>query len=421
MMPRALRLALAASLLMGNALASASLALAQGPADAGQVLPAGDGGHAEGEVDAGAVPASGAVAEADAGAGLGVSRTCVEHVPEGASRPVVKEEFPKRGTSGYTTELRLAVTHGRGETVLPEGFKLQTSSDGAKALEQAGFVIPDLGGSVKPTLKVEASQGGNATTTVTIPLVPLPPKPGRNLLVLPPLPIAVARANNDFLVLCTEPHPVMVEDPIANELSPQVKPNPPPRPQRVDWPLARNLAVGTLLGAMLCLCAVLLYRWWQRRPKVVKAPPRVPPWVTAIEELQQIRRSDLLADQRTNEYFDRVCDCIRKYLGDRYGFETLEQNYHGLETTTAEMLGLLERVRPPIEELPRIRVFLEECDLVKFARMLPDERACVEAFDRGENIVRRTIPVPGAVRLASTPDDQIPRPPSSSESLESST
>jgi hypothetical protein len=400
-----------ARLVLGGAMLALlcpALALAVGPRDAG--APAADAGALQADggplgadaaaADAGAADDAGGAADAgaadvDAGAASAgpVLGTCVEHVPTGTSRPHVKEAFPARGISGYASELRLVINHGKGETVLPEGFKLQGSSDAARALEQAGFVIPDPEGGARATLKVEPGETGKSITTLTIPIVPLPPKPGRNAMLLPPLPIAVARANNEYLTLCTAPHPMVVEDPIANELNPKVKTNPPPRPQRVDWPLARNLAIGVPIGVVLTLLGVLLYRWWAKRPRVEPEAPKVPPWITALAELEEIRRSDMLARGRMGEYFDRVSDCLRSYLGFRYGFETIEAGYNGLETTTGEMIALLKRVRPPVLELPRIKEFLDECDLVKFARVEPDETGCLEALRRVELIVRMTIPV----------------------------
>lgn len=318
--------------------------------------------------------------------------TCIEHVPEGANLPSVTEEFPTRGTSGYATSLRLVIQHGKGETVLPEGFKLQASSEAAKALHEAGFVIPDAEGAAKAEVSVVPLEAATRTT-VLIPFVPLPPKPGRNAMVLPPLPIAVARANNEYLTLCTKPHAILVEDPIANELNPKVRPNPPPMPQRVDWPLARMVAVGIPLGLLAGLFGALTYAWWSKRPKVVPEPPRIPPWELAMGELGVIRQSDLAENGMTVEYVDRVSEVIRRYLGARYGFEAMAEGYNGLETTTAEMLGLLDRVRPAITELTRIRAFLEDCDLVKFARLIPHPGDCVVALERGEKIVRHTTPM----------------------------
>jgi hypothetical protein len=332
---------------------------------------------------------------ADAGPEAIVS--CTENVPAGATRPEITEKFPTKGLSGYAAHLEITVKHGKGETVLPEGFKVQTASDAGRALEAAGFVIPDPDGGSPPAI-VREEAGGLALTKLTIPFVPLPKDPGRNGMTLPPVPIVIARASGELVTVCTAPHLLLVEDPIANEPDPKVKPNPPPRPQREDWEAARRVAIGVALGAIATAIGLWILRWWRKRPRVVKGPPPKLPWIVALEELRAIRRSSLLAEGKRDEYYDRVSDSVRKYLGARYGFD-------GLEATTDEMHGLLIRVRPPISKMTEIMHFLEECDLVKFARALPDEKDCVEALDRGEAIVHVTIPPARSARVADREDE----------------
>jgi hypothetical protein len=310
--------------------------------------------------------------------------SCVERIPPGATRPRISEVFPSRGMSGYAATLEVTVTHGKGETVLPEGFKVQGESDAARALKEAGFVFPDPDGGVGPSITLEPSESG-AITKLSIPFVALPKDPGRNAMLLPPVPIAIARANGEVLTVCTRVHPILIEDPIANELDPKVKPNPPARPQREDWELMRNVAKGAAIGVIVGGIAAFFFLRWLRRPRYVPPPPPRLPWVVALEELDELRRSSLLTEKRTAEYFDRVSDCVRKYLGARYGFD-------GLESTTDEMRALLKRVRPPVPELKKIVAFLADCDLVKFARVIPDEDDCTDARRKGEAIVRSTMP-----------------------------
>ncbi|WP_437903730.1 hypothetical protein WME95_35200 [Sorangium sp. So ce327] len=329
-------------------------------------------------------PAPAATAPAATERGESVWASCAEHVPPGATRPRIEETFPKNGFSGYAAHLEITVTHGKGETVLPEGFKVQGDSDAARAIQKAGFVLPEADAGAGPTSTTTATDAG-ATTRLVIPFVPLPKEPGRSALLLPPVPIAVSRASGELVTVCTRPHEIVIQDPIANERDPKVKPNPPPRPQREEWVLAKQLTVGILIGAALGLLVAWLVRRWLRRPRVVAAPPPKLPWVAALEELEALRRSDLLGEGRTGEYFDRVSDCVRKYLGARYGFD-------GLETTSDEMRDLLARVRPPVPVLPQIARFLADCDLVKFARLQPTEADCLTALDDGENIVHRTTP-----------------------------
>ncbi|MDI1447568.1 hypothetical protein [Polyangium sp. 6x1] len=331
--------------------------------------------------------------ETDADAGARVWASCVERVPEGASRPKITETFPERGTSGWAAPLEITVVHGKGETVMPGGFRVERGSDQYKALEEAGFVLPDPDGGAGPIAVTEAGEA-SSTTKVTIPFVALPKNPGRSAMMLPPVPITLARASGDLVTVCTAPHPILVEDPIANELDPKVRPNPDGRSQREEWVLAKQLAMGALVGAVLAAIGAWLFVRWARRPK--PAPYVAPklPWIAAIEELEAIRASNLITEGKNDEYFDRVSDCVRKYLGARYGFD-------GLESTTDEMQRTLARVRPPVRGLDTITRFLEEADLVKFARVLPSENDCLAALERGITIVRNTTPAQAGAGEAS--------------------
>ncbi|HEY2514552.1 MAG TPA: hypothetical protein VGI39_26995, partial [Polyangiaceae bacterium] len=223
-------------------------------------------------------------------------------------------------------------------------------------------------------------------TTLDLPLVPLPAEPGRHVLVLPPVPIAVARANGEIATACTKPHRIVVDDPIASTNDPQPKPNPPPIPQREEWTaLEQGLkwaSVGILAGALI---AYLVYRWMTRPKPVPPPPPPRPPWEVALERLDEVRHAGLLEVGRFGEYFDRVSDAMRSYLGALYGFE-------GLESTTDEIVAALKSARLYGVALPEVVAFLQDCDLVKFANFTPALGECARVLESGERIVRATMP-----------------------------
>jgi hypothetical protein len=282
--------------------------------------------------------------------------------------------------------LTLVIEHGPGETVLPGGFRLDGSAEQSKALEAAQFYLPDPNGDAKPTLEREERNGG-AVTTVKLRFVPLPAKPGRNQLVLPPLPIAVARASGELMTLCTSTHTVVIEDPIANEPNPKPKPNPEPRRQLEEWTTAKHVTYAALVALVLGAIAAWLIGRWMRRPRPVPPPPPArPAWDVALEALFDLRHSGLLSEQRYAEYYDRVSDTVRRYLGDRYG-------YDGLESTTREALAALRRVSMPMEVWVFVQEFMQEADLVKFARRTPTEAECASVLERAQSIVQQTRPL----------------------------
>jgi hypothetical protein len=312
---------------------------------------------------------------------------CVESIPSGAQRPTILDSFPERGFSGYAATLKVTVEHGKGETVLPNGLSLQSAGDAAKALKEASFTIPDQDGeSAARSTPGDTGKSDRTRTVLELPLVPLPAEPGRHLLTLPPLPVAVARANGEIATVCTRPHRIAVEDPTSSALHAEPKPNPPARAQREEFTaLKKGLlwgSVGLLAGALL---GYLLYKWLSRPKPIPPPPPPRPPWEIAFEKLDEVRHAGLLEVGRFGEYFDRVSDAMRNYLGSLYGFD-------GLESTSDEIVGKLRRAHMQGIALPEVARYLQDCDLVKFANFTPDLRECARVLEAGERIVQQTMP-----------------------------
>lgn len=363
------------------------------------------------------------VQPADAGAG-GDIRGCVESVPKGGQKPVISETFPLRGTSGWAATLAITVRHGKGEHVLPAGLDLSAAVEAKKYLKSAGFVIPDQDGGAAAHLwtEPEVKDRGYSVTHLDLPLVVLPEKPGRNAMELPPLPVAVQRANGEVATVCTHPHLMGVEDPTANTPQAEPKRNPPARPQREEWTALKKAllwgSLGLLTGALL---AYFAYRQLTKPKPVPPPPPPRPPWEVALERLDEVRHAGLLEAGRHAEYFDRVSDAVRGYLGARFGFD-------GLESTSDEILIALKKqaggfvridtgsdLNAPAPGIPldEVRQFLAGCDLVKFANLTPSPEQCAEALTSGEHIVRSTMPyaTPGATPPAPTPPAPTPPAP----------
>jgi hypothetical protein len=332
------------------------------------------------------------------------SDTCVERIPAGKARPKLTEKVPSRGQSGHALTLSLTIEHLKGETVLPGGFAPQGESPEWRALERAGLFVPDPDGGAGPSLE-RTEQGDGATTKLELSLVALPKKPGRNVIAIPPLPLSVARASGEVLVLCTAPHQITIEDPIANVSNPMPKPNPPARQQREEWTLLKQAAIGAALALPVALLLAWLLSWWRKRPRPEPpAPPPRPPWDIALEELFDVRHAGLVTEGRLAEHFDRVSDIVRKYLGARYGFD-------GLESTTREMLSVLRTAKPRPAPLDAIETFLHQADLVKFAKTVPSPEDGELALSRAEHIVKETLPaIPGIPDLPAVEPVTAPTP-----------
>ncbi len=326
-------------------------------------------------------PSPSAAPSASASAGGRVYSTCVEHVPDGATRPSWTVSVPAVATAGWALRVQLDVTHGAGETVLHPGLSSQRGTEELE-LTKAGFRLPNPDGGAG----VEVTSRGPGRSVVVLHVVPLPKEPGTVELELPPLPLSVARASGEVMTVCTAPLRVKVVDPTASIPDARARVNPPPRRQLEDWVALRDglIAGGvTLVGALL---GWALFRAWRRRPRRVPPPPPPrPAWEVALEALTKLRAEQRVERGELSSHVDAVSEIVRRYLGERYGFD-------GLEATTREIQRALRAVVPPLPVMAEIERVLSDADLVKFAKMPPDAEGCSQLLSLAEAIVRATIP-----------------------------
>jgi len=316
--------------------------------------------------------------------------SCEETYSSDKDKPELVTSFPLKAVAGHVAQLEAKVRHFPGEKVLPGGLHWNKESPEYAALEAANFAIPHDKSRVQPQVVTgtQPDVQGRVQTTIVIPLLPLPPKPGPAELTLPSLPIAIARASGQVGQLCTTPHVLSVEDPTANVPNAELKPDTGSLSQREIWKTARDVTTILLIAVPVAiLLAVLWSRLWPRLKKLPPPPPPIPPWRRALEQLSSLESERLLEAEKAAEYIDRVSDVLRQYLGARYGFD-------GLESTTREVLRQLGERAPEFRFENEVRSILQRSDLAKFARRSPEDAECLDAFFETRRIVERTTPAP---------------------------
>lgn len=154
-------------------------------------------------------------------------------------------------------------------------------------------------------------------------------------------------------------------------------------PQEVPVPSYRLLyALAGLLAAGLL--AFLVRRWWLRRKAFVPPPPPPEPaHVRALRLLDALQREDLPGKGRAQEYYFRLSEVVRGYLGEVYRFEALE-------STTPELLAALQRRSTPGLPLTELSDFAYQSDFVRYAKALPDAAECQRALTLAYRIVHGT-------------------------------
>ncbi len=143
------------------------------------------------------------------------------------------------------------------------------------------------------------------------------------------------------------------------------------------------------LGLLVLLLVALLYALYRRfrqqpaaSPIDVSAPLRRP-YEVAYDQLRELEASGMLERGEIKDYYIRVSEIIRAYVEAQYYVPALEM-------ASFEVLENLEGIGVDHDTLRDFEGFLAECDLVKFAKFVPDASRARQIVPRARKLVERT-------------------------------
>ncbi len=177
-----------------------------------------------------------------------------------------------------------------------------------------------------------------------------------------------------------------VEALLANEADPQRKGEDPPISIAYPNRVAELVIYGVLglLGALAL--GWIIGRRLRNRPRVVPAPPPIPPHEVALGALDELQKGGLVEQGRWQDYYLQLTEIAKAYFEGRFGIEALDR-------TTDEIRRTLIREADRLAPLSATEVvaFLERCDLVKFARFAPELDDARSELERVRTMVRETM------------------------------
>ncbi len=168
-----------------------------------------------------------------------------------------------------------------------------------------------------------------------------------------------------------------------------------------NWPV---IVVLIVLGSLVLAAALAwLILWWVRRQPQM-APPPPPPrpaHLVAFEKLALVESAGYLEQGEKMRFYVEVSEATREYFGNRYGFD-------GLSMTSLELLEALKGRDLRTVPESKVRDFLDESDLVKFAGFAPTQEEAGWLIENAYSVIRGTmlgrLPDPEA---GSTVDDPV--------------
>jgi hypothetical protein len=140
-----------------------------------------------------------------------------------------------------------------------------------------------------------------------------------------------------------------------------------------------------LLLAALAALALIVFRVVQflksrKRSAIAEPQDSRPPAEVARQAIQSLLAKKLLESGFIKEFYLELSEILKRYLGCRFGVISLER-------TTEEFLHDLKQAAISWEDTQRIKTFLMDCDLVKFAKYRPPGDETRQIVERSFEII----------------------------------
>ncbi|HEX9740427.1 MAG TPA: hypothetical protein VGA29_06595 [Ignavibacteriaceae bacterium] len=153
----------------------------------------------------------------------------------------------------------------------------------------------------------------------------------------------------------------------------------------LDW---KTVLLYLLIIIAIAGLAYFLYKRYKKKhegEEIKQTEPRIPSYITALNSLHQLEEEKLWQKGKVKEYHSKITEIIRRYFEDRFYLPALEL------TTSEAMIRLKERY-DTAEILQATDEFLNNADLVKFAKYNPVPDLNAEMMKQAYKIVEMTIP-----------------------------
>lgn len=165
----------------------------------------------------------------------------------------------------------------------------------------------------------------------------------------------------------------------------------------VKPPIKIPLDLITLIIILICILAIIalaVYFYKRKQRKKQKQVQKkkvyiIPAHVKAITELRALEEKHLWQQGYIKEYHTEITEIIRRYFEERF-------NILALESSTTEIMEQLTRVIVPENIYKIINGFLNNADLVKFAKFKPIPEVNEEMMRQAVDIVENTVPLQSA-------------------------
>lgn len=201
---------------------------------------------------------------------------------------------------------------------------------------------------------------------------------------IPAFPVAYfPDSTKQYKIIEAAPVDIHVKSLLAGEKAPKLKDVKAPIDIPFDYVLLYTISGIALI---LIVAAILGYRAWKSKKEtgfLFSSPPKArPAHEIALDALKELYNSDLLEKEQYKNFFSKLSEILRLYIEGRFFVSALEE-------TTYEIMYDMEK---HLEEkhIVMLTFVLEQSDLVKFAKYIPDKKTIDHIKEQSELFIHET-------------------------------
>lgn len=227
-------------------------------------------------------------------------------------------------------------------------------------------------------------------------------------VIIQPLEIRFSPAGEDSIFFTVKTNPLMlhvttvaVDTTMAFRPIKEVKKEPITFSEVYPWVLGGLGIVGIIV------LAIYLFKRLARNKKGEEEikKPKIPPHITALKELEELKQEKLWQGGLVKEYYTRLTDIVRVYIETQ--FDVL-----AVEMTTDEILDGIKVLNLEKETQNKLAGMLQTADYVKFAKMTPtpqeNDLVISQSFDFVNESYTAKIEAEKAAQNETTVNQDIP-------------
>jgi hypothetical protein len=204
-------------------------------------------------------------------------------------------------------------------------------------------------------------------------------------IFIPGIPVGYKTGgDNNLQTLNTNPINFTVHT-VSVQLNEEIKDVKEPIKIPLHW---KTIMLYLLIALAVAALAYFIYRRYKKKhegDELKEISPGIPSFVTALNNLHQLEEEKLWQKGKVKEYHSRITGIIRRYFEDRFYLPALE-------LTTSEAMERLRDRFDTTEILQTTEEFLNNADLVKFAKYNPVPDLNAAMMKQAYEIVEKTIP-----------------------------